>query len=344
MKNQSLDRLEIFLLLALRQQARNPIAEPTADFMLPNVESGSASEISENPAIDFPAIFDYLDESDAEKFRRLLADYQNKTEAEKKSWHRQTRKKIGADEPLLDEQIHHSHVNEALQKEIPRVQRIVAACLPLSYRKSTDSFTGKRKKTGAAADFDSFPPPKNSTSALARTVRRQFAKQFVRLADLNEPTAFDVLTGAQLARLIRLAGIRETALACVRIEAVESVAAFLRRFSAEDAQAIAAQLSNLTKVSDERLAFAEQLVPATLETEPQPSAMLDLLGIRQIAARLFGETPERINYTNQKLPLEIKPQLRELIDEQRDTPAALRAEISREIERLAETLAAHAKR
>lgn len=311
MQQHSLDRLEIFLALA--------------------VKSGAAENVStkESEVEDYPAIFAYLSEKESEKFKRLQANYQEKTETEKAEWQTAVLKKIGMDEQLIDETVHWSYVNEALQKEIPAVQKIIFDFLSVEHRKAINSSTGKHKENSR----------KPRMSALDKTIRRTFAKQFIALRDLPQPSAFDRLSGAQLARLIRLTGIREVALACLQIEAVELVAAFLRRFSTEDTQAIAAQLNTLPKMSEERLDFAQNLVQTMIEIEPEPSAMLDLLGIHLVAANLCDSSEKRVVYTNQKLPLEVAAQLPELIDEQKiETPKDLRHEINQEIEQTAQTI------
>lgn len=323
MTNQPPNRLEIFLALALERGA--PRNFPVNDF-LPSLddENETANEgVSDDlPDEKLSPLYEYLPPAETEKLQSILAEYQNKTATEKADWRAWVRGGIGIDESLIDETIHPSHVFEALQKESPAVQKIIAASLPENYKNQPEeSF----EKTGAP---------------LEKTVRRAFAEQFVALRDLREPTAFDRLDGAQLARLIRLAGIREVALACVRIEAVESVAAFLRRFSAEDARAAAAQINNLRGAPEARLDFAENLVQTFIEIEPQPSAMLDLLGIRLIGITLGdGGDAVRVRYTNQKLPLEAAAHLSEIIDEQRRrTPADLQRQIRAEIEQLAETI------
>lgn len=342
MKNNFPDRTEIFLALALKQLAQAN-SSANADFM-PSLEAEA------KPAEISLAGFDYLSEREREKFRRVQTEYEQKSDTEKTDWQNQILGKIGADESLIDERVHYSHINEALQKEIPVVQKIIVANLPNSYRKSTDTFTGRKKKAGDTAELKPLPTEKDKTAAKAKTaldktIRRAFATQFVHVRDLKKPTAFDRLSGNHLARLIRLTGIREVALACVRIEAVESVAAFLRIFSAEDAQAIAAQLNSLAEISETRLAFAENLVQTTLEAESQPSAMLDLLGISLIGVALIGVSESRVQFTNQKLPLEIAPKLPEIIGEQSsETSRELRSQIKSEIETLAETLASHGKR
>lgn len=319
MIKQSSDRLEIFLALALRREEAESFL-PMADF---ESESLDKSALDNSLAEDFSALFEYLTEPEARKFRVIAAGYQNKTEPEKTIWRERVLRKIGTDEQLVDETVHSSHVSDALQKESRAVQKIIRERV----------FIGEEWNPNSEKQFE-------KSSPLEKTVRRAFAKQFVSVRDLPKPTAFDYLSGSELARLIRSAGIREVALACVRIEAVESVAAFLRRFPAEDARAIASQLNNLRGVSESRMAFAEHLVQTAIEIEPHPSAMLDWLGIWLTGVLLCGSSESRVRYTNQKLPLEVSAKLPEIIDEQcRNTPKDLQKKIEVEIERLAETIA-----
>lgn len=315
MQNHSPDRLEIFLALALKSAAKR-------DFSLENEDSADEN---------FTAIFEYLSEKETEKFKRLQTNFQNKTETEKAEWQTAILKKIGMDEPLIDDAVHWSYVHEALKKEIPAVKKIIFDCLSPEHRKAINSLSGKHNRENTSR--------KSKQTALGKLIRRTFAKQFVALRDLPQTAAFDRLNGTQLARLIRLTGIREVALACLQIEAVELVAAFLRRFSPEDTQAIAAQLNTLPKMSEERLDFAQNIVQEMIETEPEPSAMLDLLGIHLVAAALCQSSNERVVYTNQKLPLEVAAQLPELIKTQCvETPETLQSEIEIEIEQTAQTI------
>ncbi len=323
MQNHSPERLEIFLALALKSGAKQNISAQ-------NIKETSDEIVSEALANeDLPAIFNYLSEKESEKFRKLQANYQTKSAEEKAEWRSAILQKIGTDEQLIDDAVHWSYVGEALRNETTAVQKIIFDFLPSEHRKTITFSAGRTKENYR----------KSKQTALHKTIRRTFSKQFVALRDLPRPTAFDRLNGAQLARLIRLTGIREVALACLQIEAVELVAAFLRRFSAEDTQAIAAQLNTLPKMSEERLDFAQNLVQTMIEAEPDPSAMLDLLGIHLTAAALCESSPERVAYTNQKMPLEVSAQLPEMIAEQRvETPENLRGEISAEIEQTAQTI------
>ncbi len=323
MQNQSPDRLEVFLALALKFGAKQTSLEnfmPTAD------DSESVSDESANKK--FSAVLVHLNEKETEKFKRLQTNYQNKPETEKAEWRAGILRKIGTDEPRIDSTVHASYVGSALRQEIPAVQKILFNFLSPEHQAAANTPAEKSNRNNQP-----------HTNALEKTVRRAFAAQFISLQDLAKPTAFDRLNGAQLARLIRLTGIHEVSLACLQIEAVESVAAFLRLFSAEDAQAIAAQLNNVPKKSEARLTFAETLVQKTMEIESNPSAMLDLLGIRLVGILLCDNPKERVIYTNQKLPIQIAPQLPKIIEEQcRRTPPNLQSEIGAEIERIAQML------
>lgn len=316
-------KLEIFLLLAERRRRALPDSgEKTGDI------EDFAGE-NDFPEKVFAALTAQSSAPNAEKLEHLRAAYEKKSAAEQQTWRQGVEDSLLAGgETFLDRRVHRSRVEAALEAETAAVAEIVRA----GTSPESGSFPNRTPKTAAE--------PTMRRRRLEQYVRKRFADQFVRRENLAAATAFDDLDGAGLARLIRLAGVREVALACVRIDAVESVASFLRRFSAEDARAIAAQLNGLPKTAAERLSFAENFVQTALESQLKPASMLDLLGFRLIAITLCGATPERVRYSEQKLPLEVVPKLSETINAQRRlTPIAMRGEIGREIERLAETTA-----
>lgn len=307
-------KLEIFLLLAVRRKT-------SADLFADSEKEDFSEKIC-------AALAAQLSAPEAADFERRRNNYERLSDEEKERWQERVEAPFDASEFLLDPRIHGSHVDRALERETAAVREIICAGLPTEYRADAER---KQEKTVAKS---------RAGTSLERFVRETFAGQFVARRDLPAPTAFDDLDGAQTARLIRLAGVREVALACVRITAVESVASFLRRFSAEDARAIAAQLNGLPKTADARLSFAENLVQTALEGELKPAAMLDLLGFRLIAIALAGAPPERVRYSEQKLPLEVEPKLSVTVEtERRTTPVAMQREIGRQIEQLAVTVA-----
>ena len=156
---------------------------------------------------------------------------------------------------------------------------------------------------------------------------------------MNDQTEFDRLGSAQLARLVRLAGLHEVALACMRIEAVESVTGFLRHFAEDDARAIATQINGLSRVSNERSSFAEEIVEKAMEIEPKPSAMLHLLGLWLVGTFLQGKDELNVEYAVQRFPFAISGKLTDIIEEQGQKAAdKLRKKICEEIENLAASI------
>jgi hypothetical protein len=308
-------KTEIFLLLALERRARQaggaPLVEPAPE----GEPDGADKNLTEE---DFPALFEQLGRAQIAELHRHLSEYQAKTAIGKKIWREKIRSSIGADEFFIDHGVHRSHIENALQNEAPAIQKIIADALSGG---ASSILNGRRTR---------------NENALEKRVRRAFAAQFVALGEVENATAFDRLSGTQLARLIRLAGVGEVSTACLRIEAVEAVAAFIRNFPAEDARLIAAQLGRAHDVSEERIAFAENLVRTAFEIEPNPSAMLDWLGIWLTGVLLCRSTPARVRYTGQKLPLEFARRLPAMIEENcRQAPPEMQREIGGEIERLA---------
>lgn len=262
----------------------------------------------------------HLNDSEAAVFNRLSTEYEDKSEEEKKTWRRRVLRDVLSGVPPIDRNVHGFHIDQALAKESPSVKKIIAEWLgPPAPAAKGSVRDGKKALTG--------------------TVCRTFAGQFVSLQDLKKATAFDRLNGTQLARLIRLSGVREVALACVRIEAVEAVGAFLRKFSAEDARAIATRINGLRENTDERLSLAENFVQAALEAEDNPPAILNLVGMRLVGVLLCDGSKLRLSYAALKLPFEIKPRLVEIAaDEREKTPRFLRRQVAAEVENLAEAI------
>lgn len=242
--------------------------------------------------------------------------------------------------PPLDEHLHHSHVTEALRGEPERVRRLVVAHLPPALADACMRALGMPVED-ARVEVEGEGP---STEIVA-VVRRVFLSHFITLADVERPTPLDFFSGAELARLVRLLGVRETALACRGIPAVEAVAAFLKRFSPEDARAIATHIRTLTSVEPRRVANAGQHVQEALRAEPEPGAMLDRTGLRLLATALSGRARRAsLRYAAQKLPVEAARWLRlmaatgstpETTAAASDESAEARRLITREVEEVA---------
>ncbi len=182
----------------------------------------------------------------------------------------------------FEKDIHPSQISDALRHE-PHAHTIpdhrYAACRhkPNRWRRRSGYRLGN--------EVNSSPSLHQPTvTKLADFVRRAFFAQFVSTTALNNPTPLDLLSGVELARLIRLLGVRETAIACKGIAAVETVTAFLKRFSAEDAHAIVFHLAALKTVKPERIAFAETVARKAISQDSEvASTMLDRVGLALLA-------------------------------------------------------------
>jgi hypothetical protein len=202
----------------------------------------------------------------------------------------------------LDEHIHPSHIIEALRAEPARVRLLILNHLPPALAASAVAAL----EGAAGREFLQSPvawetPPLE----IIDLVRRKFLSRFVMLGELGQPTALDLLTGVELARLVRLLGVRETAIACRGIMQMETMTAFLRRFAAEDARAITARIALLRDVTALRVRHAEEIVHDALESEAEPGAMLNRAGLRLLSITLAGEREARLRYSAQKLPVEV---------------------------------------
>ena len=211
-------------------------------------------------------------------------------------------------EPRFDERIHPSHVAEQLREEPPRVRALVLSYLPTRVAEDVSAQLGVAGHATAEANA--------AAPEVVAVVRREFLSRFEPPPDASNARPLDLLSGAGLARLVRLLGVRETAVACRGIEAVEAVASFLRRFGPEDARAVAAHIASLTDVEPARVRFAEQVTREALIDGAEPGAMLDLVGLR-LLANSFGSDADssRLRYTAQKLPVEAARLLSEMARE-----------------------------
>lgn len=251
---------------------------------------------------------------------------------EQAQWLRYMLARLGDKHPQLDAHIDASHILEALHGEPPRVQKLI--CAHLAAVSLADQLTAQINVSGVV---DAHEP----TPTVVKVVRDAFLRRFVSLQDLAAPTQLDALSRVELARTLRLLGVRETAFACRSIPAVETVAAFVRRFEPADARAILTNIALLTDASPMRIGFAERLLERMMRHEQDASALLNRTGLYVLAAALAARDEVSARYSVQKLPLEVARELRALIAECRQQ---LPLEILRERQAEAETLAAEIRR
>lgn len=241
--------------------------------------------------------------------------------------------------PRFDERLHPSHVAEQLRGEPPRVRELVLSYLPERVAEEVAAQLGAQLHTHAHESAEIAPE-------VIAVVRREFLSRFEPPPEASRTRTLDLLSGAGLARLVRVLGVRETAHACRGIEAVEAVASFLRRFEPEDFQAIRAHLNSPAEVTHARVRFAEEVVRDALPARAEPAAMLDLVGLRMLAnSFVAGADSPRLRYAAQKLPVEAARLLSEMAREGltrfvsgEDEAAEIRRALAREREAVAEGL------
>lgn len=277
-------------------------------------------------------LFDALN-GDARKTLERRAHWYAKLAPDKQThWLARTLARTRADSTQLDEHVHPSHILEALRDEPPRVRALILRYLPPTLAAACAAAT---EETTSEADAwqGAEPPPE-----IVALVRKVFLSNFVAPGSLRNPSPLESLTGVELARLVRLLGLRETAVACRGIDRAEAVGSFLRRFSSENARAIAAHMATLVKLEPARVTLAEGLVHEALAREQEPEAMLDRLGMRVLAIALAArESPsERAACVAQKLPVEAASALRRMVA---DCCVSYKREVLRVIGREAESVA-----
>jgi hypothetical protein len=294
------------LALALDQESERETSAADSDRVL---------EREANPL--WRELFSDLKENDRQAIERRAQWYARLGEEKQAQWVANRLARTRFSLPPLDEHVHPSHVLEALRVEPQRIRQLVLGHLPPSLTAFCASALGQPAPTAASrANPARDVKPKQGTPApeIIALVRRVFLSNFVAASELREPIHLDQLSGVELVRLVRLLGVRETAMACRGIDRAEMVASFLRRLSAENARAVATHMATLINPEPRRVAFADQLIHEALSMEPEPEMMLDRLGMQALAITLvMHEEPEkRAAYISQKLPFDAALGLREM--------------------------------
>jgi len=284
-----------------------------------NDKAGAVNKNGRNQAQSngsLPLVLQGLSTSDREAAEVLLRRFARLSPADQTRWLASPLGRIRASAPeknrRFEKDIHPSQIIDALGHESPRIQSLIVDLLPSSQAEPVAKGLGLSL---AAEASSSSSTPQPSVTKFADFVFRAFFAQFVSTTSLNKPTPLDLLSVVELARLIRLLGVRETAIACKGIAAVETVTAFLKRFSAEDAHAIVFHLAALKAIKPERIAFAETVARKALNEEADvASTMLDRVGLALLAIVLDTCGPLRRRHTAQKLPLAAARELEELLN------------------------------
>ena len=258
---------------------------------------------------------------------------------------RQTLAGIGPDSGYLDESIHQSHVLAALQREPNRIRMLILQYLPRDLATALAKVLELRWETEQTAD-DSDQERTGCEpvldARLIRVVRRAFLSNFITAEMLSDLRQFDLLSNIELARLIRLLGVQQTAIACRGVTEAETVASFLQHFSAEDSAAIARHMLATEAIEARWVEFAQQLVQSAMNSGAEGATLLEQVGLSLLAAVLAGHDMQRRRYTQQKLPLDVSHKLEAMIsdcEQTRDTE--LEQVLADDVETISRNLRSH---
>ncbi len=263
-------------------------------------------------AADFTRSLALSDATDRAALEKRAAWYDELAPEQRVQWTRNVLARVrNADQQrvaVIDRNIHHSQIAEALRLESPRVQRLILKCLPIVLARPVALDLGLVKLESLSGEDLAWKDNSDALPAegVMAVIGRTFASRFVRADALDAPTALDTLKATDLARLIHMLGIRETAVACRGVESVESIASFLQRFPAEDVYAIATQITRTTTLNPTRLEFAQKCVEYVLSFDREASAMLDHLGLLALSVALETYDDDlRVRFSAQKLPVDV---------------------------------------
>ena len=307
-------RIETLLALAISNRwPRNVSGADTSDNAEAQPAEETGTDASESELNDLPLVLKGLSASDRATANNLLQRLRRLSPIDRSRWSDSRVRRIQMSTPerdrRFDKDIHPTQVVDALREESPRIQSLTVRLLPPSLGEQVAEGLGINPDD----EVDSVSMQQPVGKKLAAVVRRSFFAQFVFTTALKSPTPLDLLSGVELARLIRLLGVRETAIACRGIPAVETVTAFLKRFSAEDAHAIVFHLRTLKPVKPERIVFADTVARKAINAEGYvASTMLDRVGLTLLAIVLSAGGTLRRRHTAQKLPLAAARELDEL--------------------------------
>jgi hypothetical protein len=271
-------------------------------------ESGESARQDESGVADALASLNALAPATRQAIGRRAEWFAKLPRQKQHEWVAHMIRRARGSETRFDERIHPSHVAEQLREEPPRVRSLVLSYLPTRIAEDVAAQLGMARHAHTEANA--------AAPEVVAVVRREFLSRFEPPPSASSARPLDLLSGAGLARLVRLLGVRETAVACRGIEAVEAVASFLRRFGPEDARAIASHIASLTDVEPARVRFAEHVTREALIDGAEPGAMLDLVGLR-LLANSFGSDSDssRLRYAARKLPIEASRLLSEMARE-----------------------------
>lgn len=228
----------------------------------------------------------------------------------------------------LDSHVNAEQIAEVLKCEPQPVRRRILNYLPPELGSEVEQMLGAGTHVhGDGNEITSDLPPE-----IVDVVKARFLANFVQFESVCDANALDELSIEHLRQFVRMIGLREIAVACRGIRSREKIAAFLCRFSEEDAKAIAMYLSNLDEVEAVWVSTADRMVQRTWKKRLRPHQILYKIGLELLACAFAERSDTAIRYTSQKLSARDAARWRKMIlvwNERLTDPDTGAAEIER---------------
>jgi hypothetical protein len=264
--------------------------------------------------------FSSLPESDRNLIAEKLRLFESLTEEEREIWETNALGRVVRKSTWLDKDVHYTQIAEVLRHEPEIVQHIVLEHLPETLVESVATSLGilhllpEHDATELTHQTGPLPVVQDTPEeTVLDVIRQSFLSSFVSRHELFYARPLEHLSGTDLLRLIQTLGIREVAIACRAIGDIESLAPFLRRFEANEAQAIVEEMSNLKTLEKTRVEKAELLLQETWSPVIGSTAILDKIGLFKLSQVLAASEPKMRRYTTQKLPVTIENKICDII-------------------------------
>jgi len=251
----------------------------------------SAREIIENN-------FGAINSEDFERLKTQASFVDELPDEMRENWREMRLDKIrrrGASDHL-DANLNPSHITEVLSREPRTVQDLILRNL------SSDL----SRRIALYLDLPFIPEKAQAvkiSDEITQIVKRKFLSSFLSIDDVYEPDALDNLSVDGIDKFIYQLGLREIAIACRGISSKETLAAFLNRFSENDAREIALYITELDKIRPFWVAQADALVRKSWNSDLPPERVIKKIGFKLLAIVFAHRDEIKINYAAQKLSI-----------------------------------------
>jgi hypothetical protein len=256
-------------------------------------------------------VFESLETENLASLRKKIEEYEALSPEEKKHWQSRILKRIKTSGARLDKDVHYTQIAEVLKGEPIYIRNFILKHLPGAMVASVNSVFDSKSSNNQTEPARGVAVHPNIEALL----RQRFLSNFVVQEDLSEVKPLSLLSGKNLLLLLQQLGRDEIAIVCRGIKDIENLASFLRMFDPVDAQAIVERVATLRTIEKKRINKAESLVKEIWQSEINPSAIVQIIGIHKLAAALACKNDLSVRYTMQKLAVDLALKLHERVDE-----------------------------